>query len=167
MFQKRNIKILIWCIVGAFLIDQISKFLIVNTITPFEPPMNVIGTLLRFKLTYNPFGVFSISFGPNILYYILSLIGVIFLIYVGLTLNDRTSVVVFGLIIGGALGNMFDRLRLDYVIDFIDMGLGTMRWFTYNFADAFITVGALFLLVRELFFKKKKPSLTSQTTSRI
>jgi signal peptidase II len=146
------------------LIDQVSKFLIVSTITPFDPPMNVIGTLLRFKLTYNPFGVFSISFGPNILYYILSIVGVIFLIYVGLTLKDRTSVVVFGLIIGGALGNMFDRLRLDYVIDFIDMGLGNLRWFTYNCADAFITVGALFLLVRELFFKKRT-SPTSQTTS--
>jgi signal peptidase II len=164
MFQKKNTKILIWCVVGSFLIDQVSKFLIVNTMTPFDPPMNVVGTLLRFKLTYNPFGVFSISFGPNILYYILSIVGVIFLVYVGLTLKDRTSVVVFGLIIGGALGNMFDRLRLDYVIDFIDMGFGNLRWFTYNCADAFITVGALFLLVRELFFKKK-PSPTPQTTS--
>ena len=110
---------------------------------------------LRFKLTYNPYGVFSISFGPNILYYIFSIIGIIILAYIGLTLKDRTSVIVFGIIIGGALGNVFDRVRLDYVVDFIDMGIGNLRWFTYNLADAFITVGALFLIAKELAFKDK------------
>ena len=166
MISRKHSTTLVLCIFSAFLVDQISKLLIVNTITPFDPPMNVIGTLLRFKLTYNPFGVFSISFGPNILYYVLSIIGVVFLTIVGLSLKDRTSVVVFGIIIGGALGNIFDRVRLDYVIDFIDMGFGNLRWFTYNLADAFITVGAIFLLVRELFFRKKDASATSQATSR-
>lgn len=166
MISKKNSTVLVLCIVSAFLIDQISKILIVNTITPFDPPMNVIGTLLRFKLTYNPFGVFSISFGPSILYYILSIVGVVFLTIVGLSLKDKTSVVVFGVIIGGALGNIFDRIRLDYVIDFIDMGFGSLRWFTYNLADAFITVGAIFLLVRELFFRKKGEPATSQVASR-
>ena len=64
-------------------------------------------------------------------------------------------IIVFGFVIGGAVGNIIDRVRLAYVIDFIDMGLGNLRWFTYNLADAFITVGAVFLLVRELFFKQK------------
>jgi len=165
MISRKNVTILVVCIVGAFLVDQICKILIVNTLTPFDPPMNVIGTVLRFKLTYNPFGVFSISFGPSALYYILSIIGVVFLTIVGLSLKDRTSVVVFGVIIGGALGNIFDRVRLDYVIDFIDMGFGNLRWFTYNCADAFITVGAIFLLVRELFFRKKDRSATSRAVS--
>ena len=166
MISRKHSTTLVLCIFSAFLVDQISKLVIVNTITPFDPPMNVIGTLLRFKLTYNPFGVFSISFGPNILYYVLSIIGVVFLTIVGLSLKDRTSVVVFGIIIGGALGNIFDRVRLDYVIDFVDMGFGNLRWFTYNLADAFITVGAIFLLVREVFFRKKDPAATSQATSR-
>lgn len=156
MIFKKNINVFIIFIVGAFLIDQISKLLIVHLLTPFEPPLNVIGSFLRLKLTYNPYGVFSISFGPNILYYIFSIIGIIILSYIGLSLKDKTSVVVFGIIIGAALGNIFDRLRLDYVIDFVDMGIGNLRWFTYNLADAFITVGALFLLTRELFYKKKK-----------
>ncbi len=152
---KKNIKIFIIFVLGAFLIDQVSKLLIVNSLTPFEPPFNVIGSLLRFKLTYNPYGVFSLSFGPPVLYYISSIIGIIILTYVGLSLKDRISVIVFGIIIGGALGNIFDRVRLDYVIDFVDMGIGNLRWFTYNLADAFIVVGALFLLIRELLFKKK------------
>jgi signal peptidase II len=154
MVLKRNIKIFILVTLGAFLIDQVSKILIVNNLTPFEPPTKIIGTLLRFKLTYNPYGVFSISFGPNVLYYIFSVIGIILLIYFALSVRDKTSVVILSLIIGGAIGNIFDRIRLDYVIDFVDMGIGTLRWFTYNLADAFITIGAVFLLVRELFFKK-------------
>lgn len=161
MIFKRHIKLLVIFIIGTFLIDQISKILIVNFLTPFDPPVNVISSLLRFKLTYNPYGVFSISLGPNILYYVFSIIGIFILIYIGLSLKDKTSVVVFGIIIGGALGNIFDRLRLDYVIDFIDMGIGNLRWFTYNFADACITVGAIFLLIRGLFSKKKKDTETT------
>lgn len=161
MILKRNVKLFFVIIIVTLLIDQISKLLIVNFLTPFDPPANVIGSFLRFKLTYNPYGVFSISFGPNILYYIFSIIGIFILTYVGLSLKDRTGVIVFSIIIGGALGNIFDRVRLDYVIDFIDMGIGNLRWFTYNFADACITVGAIFLLSRELFCKKKKTSETS------
>ncbi|MEE8597144.1 MAG: signal peptidase II [bacterium] len=161
MIFKRHIKLLVIFIIGTFLIDQISKILIVNFLTPFDPPVNVISSLLRFKLTYNPYGVFSISLGPNILYYVFSIIGIFILIYIGLSLKDKTSVVVFGIIIGGALGNIFDRLRLDYVIDFIDMGIGNLRWFTYNFADACITIGAIFLLMRGLFSKKKKDTETT------
>jgi len=155
MLLKKNIKIFLIFVIGALLIDQVTKLLIVNFLTPFEPPYNVIGSLLRFKLTYNPYGVFSFSFGPPFLYYVFSIIGILVLTYVGLSLKDRTSVIVFGIIIGGALGNIFDRVRMSYVIDFIDMGIGNLRWFTYNFADAFITVGALFLLMRELLFKKE------------
>ncbi len=156
MILKKNIRIFLILIVGVLLIDQISKLLIVNFFSPFEPATNVIGSFLRLKLTYNPYGVFSISFGPNILYYIFSSIGILILTYIGLSLKDKTSVIVFGIIIGGAMGNIFDRIRLDYVIDFVDMGIGNLRWFTYNLADAFITAGALFLLVREVLFKKKK-----------
>jgi signal peptidase II len=74
--------------------------------------------------------------------------------YIALTIKDRAGVVVFGLLIGGAIGNLIDRVRFGYVIDFIDMGVGHLRWFTYNLADAFITVGAIFLLAREFFRKK-------------
>lgn len=154
MIRKKNIRPFLIFIIITILIDQITKILIVNFLTPFDSPIEVIGSLLRFKLTYNPYGVFGLAFGPDILYYILSLAGIIVLIYVGFTLQDKTGVVVFGFIVGGAIGNVVDRLRLNYVIDFIDMGIGNMRWFTYNFADAFITVGALFLLVRELFSRK-------------
>jgi signal peptidase II len=154
MIRKKNIRFFLTSIIIALLIDQISKLLIVNFLSPLDSPTEIIGSLLRLKLTYNPYGVFGIAFGPDILYYILSVVGIIVLIYVGLFLQEKIGVIVFGFIVGGAIGNVIDRLRLEYVIDFIDMGIGNVRWFTYNFADAFITVGAIFLLVRELFAKK-------------
>jgi len=116
--------------------------------------MNVIGTVLRFRLTYNPYGIFSLSFGPKYLYFIFSSIGLIVLTYVGLTMKEKINLIVFALIIAGALGNLVDRIRLNYVIDFIDMGINNHRWFTYNIADAFITLGAVYLIIRELFIRK-------------
>lgn len=155
MIQRKNIAFLIGCFFCALMIDQVSKLLIVHSMTPFQPPVNVIGTLVRFRLTYNPYGVFSISFGPPFLYYVLTALGIIVLTYVALTLKDRIGVIVFGFIIGGAIGNFVDRIRLHHVVDFIDMGIGSLRWFTYNAADAFITVGAVYLIIRELFTQKK------------
>jgi signal peptidase II len=155
MLQKKNISLLVFFTLFAFILDQITKLLAVNFLRPLEPATEIVGSVLRLKLTFNPFGVFGISFGSNELYYVFSLIGIIVLVYIALTLKDRAGVIVFGLLIGGAIGNVIDRMRFGYVIDFIDMGIGNIRWFTYNLADAFITVGAIFLLVREVFCKKK------------
>ncbi|UCG31164.1 MAG: signal peptidase II [candidate division WOR-3 bacterium] len=155
MVQKKSIRPILLCALFAFFVDQITKLFVVNYLRPLDPPTEIIGSVLRLKLTFNPYGVFGLSVGPTELNYALSIIGIIVLLYVGLTLKDRIGLIVFGLLIGGALGNAIDRLRFGYVIDFIDMGIGHLRWFTYNFADAFITVGAIFLLVREILFKKK------------
>ncbi len=154
MLQKRNIRLLISFVLFAFVLDQITKLLAVNFLRPLDPATKIVGSLLRLKLTFNPYGVFGISFGSSELYYVFSLIGIVVLVYIALTLKDRAGVIVFGLLIGGAIGNVIDRMRFGYVIDFIDMGLGNIRWFTYNLADAFITLGAIFLLVREVFYKK-------------
>ena len=135
-------------IVVAFLIDQISKLVIVSYLTPFEPPLNIIGSLLRFKLTYNPYGVFSISFGPNILYYIFSIVGLVVLTYIALTYKDKIGVIIFGFIVGGAIGNIVDRLRLGQVIDFVDVGIGeSWRWPVFNVADSCVTIGVLLLAI--------------------
>jgi signal peptidase II len=155
MILKRNIRLILFFVLLAFFLDQITKLLAVNYLRPLEPPTQVIGTILRLKLIFNPYGIFGISFGPTELNHVLSLIGIIVFIYIAFTLKDRISVAVFGLLIGGAIGNALDRMRFGYVIDFIDMGIGDLRWFTYNLADAFLTVGAIFLLAREVFFKKK------------
>jgi len=155
MVLRKNIKPVLLFVLLAFFLDQITKLLVVNYLRPLRPPTQILGSILRLKLTFNPYGIFGISFGPSELNHVFSLVGIIVLLYVAFTLKDRISLIVFGLLIGGALGNALDRVRFGYVIDFIDMGIGDLRWFTYNLADAFLTVGAIFLLAREIFFKKK------------
>lgn len=155
MVRQKSVRPILLFAFISFILDQLTKLYVVNYISPMDPPAEIIGSLLRLKLTFNPYGVFGLSIGPAALNYVLTIVGIIVLFYVGLTLKDRTGLIVFGLLIGGALGNVADRLRFGYVIDFIDMGIGNLRWFTYNLADAFITVGAVFLLVREILFKKK------------
>jgi signal peptidase II len=158
---KKNILLLACSIAVAVVLDQVTKIMVTNALTPFEPPREIIGSLLRFNLAYNPYGVFSLSYGHGILYYILTIAGVILFTYIGLSQTERLKAAIFGLIIGGALGNLLDRLRLGHVIDYIDMGLGNYRWFTYNVADAFITIGAIVLIAQELLFKKKDQSDTT------
>jgi signal peptidase II len=155
MILRRNVKPVLLFIFLAFFLDQLTKLFVVNYLKPLQSPTEIVGSILRLKLTFNPYGVFGISFGPSELNHVFSLVGIIVLLYVAFTLQDRTNLIVFGLLIGGAIGNALDRLRFGYVIDFIDMGIGDLRWFTYNLADAFLTVGVIFLLVREIFFKKK------------
>jgi signal peptidase II len=154
---KRNLRAFLLVVLLAVALDQISKFAVVGMLDPFDPPREIIGSLIRFKLAFNPYGVFSIQFGPPALYYILSLLGIIAFILIGLSQTRRLAVVVWGLIIGGAIGNFIDRVRMHYVVDFIDMGIGAHRWYVYNLADAFISVGVVFLLVQELFWKKPAP----------
>lgn len=155
MIFKKNIRTFVTFTIIAFLLDQISKLLIVHSLTPFDPPQEIIGSFLRFKLAYNPYGVFSLSFGPGILYYLLQIAGTVIFTYIALLQTKKFKVIIFSFIIGGAIGNLIDRLRLAYVIDFIDMGIGNLRWFTYNFADAFVTIGAIFLIIEEIFHKNK------------
>ncbi len=61
----------------------------------------------------------------------------------------------FSLIVGGALGNFYDRLTYYAVPDFIDLHFKNFHWFTFNLADIFITVGIIMLLVKELFINEK------------
>ena len=60
------------------------------------------------------------------------------------------------MILGGALGNVFDRLYYKAVPDFIDFHIGNFHWFIFNVADIFITIGILFMVIIELFNKNQK-----------
>ncbi len=153
--SKNIILFLIPAFIAIFL-DQITKILIVHYFTPFDPAHEVIGSLLRFKVAFNPYGVFSISFGPSYLYYVFHIIGIILFTYLGVTQNSKFRTILFGLIVGGAIGNIVDRVRLKYVVDFIDMGIGNLRWFTYNLADAFVTVSAVLLILNELLDRQNQ-----------
>ena len=67
--------------------------------------------------------------------------------------SDSAGKLIIALIIGGAVGNFFDRLTYFAVPDFIDFHIGTYHWFTFNVADIFISIGIVLMIVKEIFFK--------------
>jgi signal peptidase II len=110
----------------------------------------VLGNALRFSLTENPHGLFGMSYGPHWMHYALPLLVVVVVIYLGLRTPDRWFGIALGLVLGGgASNNLIDRVRLGSVVDFIDMGIGSTRWYTYNLADALAVAGVIMILAHE------------------
>ena len=70
--------------------------------------------------------------------------------------SDKYDKTIFSIIIGGALGNFYDRVFFNAVPDFIDLHFNNFHWFTFNFADIFITIGILLFLIKEIFIKNDK-----------
>tara|TARA_B100000686_G_scaffold75942_1_gene81885 strand:- start:3857 stop:4327 length:471 start_codon:yes stop_codon:yes gene_type:complete len=141
-----------------FFLDRITKMYLINL---QESGTNIdfyINSFLNFYLVWNTgvgFGLASMEVG--IYYHILTLIIVIInivLIYF-LIKSKGVYMYLFALIIGGSLGNLFDRMYYYAVPDFIDLHLGNFHWFIFNVADIFITVGIIGLIFTEFLNKKK------------
>lgn len=131
----------------AFLIDYLTKFWARNYLINYPEGLNLIGDYLRFYLVFNPYGIFSISFKIEELHYILPIIGIILFLFFGLKGKKKIYQFAYGLILGGAIGNVSERIIRGKVTDFIDMGIKDLRWPTYNLADLFIVVGILIILL--------------------
>jgi len=142
---------------GIFLtvlgLDQLSKYLASRFLSP-RSWVEVGGSVFRLTLVRNPAGVFGMVGGGKLLYLYLSFLAVgligFYLTKVKLPIY-RFSL---ALILGGALGNLADRIRFREVVDFLDFGLGPYRWPTFNLADSAITIGILLLLLAS--FRKGK-----------
>jgi signal peptidase II len=113
-------------------------------------PHEVIGDVVRFTLAYNPGAAFSFSLGEHSRWIFSSLafavILFLYLQYRRADANDESSALAIGLVVAGAGGNLLDRLRSPRgVVDFIDIGYGDIRFWTFNVADVAVTTGALLL----------------------
>jgi signal peptidase II len=117
-------------------------------------PHQVLGEVLRFTLAYNPGAAFSMSLGPYSRWifggFAVVALVVLWRLYrmtgAGARAGDRLRVLALGLAFGGAAGNLIDRIRsVAGVVDFIDIGVGDVRFWTFNLADSAVTVGALVL----------------------
>ena len=102
------------------------------------------------------FGLFS--FNEDFFYNILTIIIliIIFIIFIITIKSDGFKKYSLLMILGGALGNVFDRLYYKAVPDFIDFHIGNFHWFIFNVADIFITIGIIFMVIIELFNKDQK-----------
>ena len=154
----KNFYINLSLVILIFLIDRISKIYVIFLDNKFLGSEIFSSKFLNISLIWNEgiaFGFFS--FNENNLYNFLTLF-ILIIIFVILYMISKSS----GfkkhsllLILGGALGNVFDRIIYKAVPDFIDFHIGNFHWFIFNVADIFITVGVIFMIFLELTAKKQ------------
>jgi signal peptidase II len=140
-----------WALFGSLALaivvaDQLTKAWIVANVDPAQPT-HVVGDYLRLIVSHNNGALFGLFHGQAMLFALASL-GVMALIvgYHARTGGSLVMSVALGLLLGGAIGNVTDRLHYGYVVDFVDAGIGGLRWYTFNVADSAISL-ALVLLV--------------------
>src|SRR3954464_10825810 len=140
-----------WTIfLATVLVDVVSKKLAVSHLTPPYVPHSIVDDVVRFTLAYNPEGAVSFSLGPSSRWwFVLLSIGTLFVLaymYRATPRHDRVQIASIALICGGAVGNLLDRLRSARgVVDFIDIGVGSHRFWTFNLADLAVTLGTAML----------------------
>ncbi len=154
IFKKENFYFFL-IILFIFSLDRYSKIEILNNLSEYSLYLN---DYLNFDLTWNTgigFGLMS-SNSPLIYNLISTIIAltIIVLIIIGIKSN-KIDKITFSIIIGGALGNFYDRAIFKAVPDFIDIHYGNFHWFTFNVADIFISLGIISYVVRGLFTKEK------------
>ena len=151
LLKKKSIFLIFSIII--FFIDRITKSKILNN---FSDETFYINDYLNIDLIWNigiEFGFLSTD--PFLIYSLVSiLIGlvILFLIYV-MAISQKVEKLIYSIIIGGALGNFYDRLTYKAVPDFIDLHYNNFHWFTFNVADIFITFGIIFFVIRSFFVK--------------
>jgi signal peptidase II len=138
-------------VIGVFAVDRITKFLISITL-PLNSSKRVIGNFMRFTHIENPYGVWGVRVVPSSAFLILTVLACLILVYFLI----RTKNLSLALILGGALGNLTDRIGTGRVTDFLDFGIGTMRWPVFNIADSCITVGIILFIITSAKRKDKE-----------
>lgn len=135
---------------GIVVADQVTKAWLTNALLPGQS-VGVIGDLVRLVYSQNRGGLFGLFQGQAIVFAAMStvVIGAIVL-YHARAGHDPWLSVALGLLLGGALGNLFDRLIRGFVVDFVDAGVGDWRWYTFNVADAAISGAIVLLLILAL-----------------
>jgi signal peptidase II len=140
-----------WAVVGTILVaDVITKAVAEATLMPRFSARQVIGEWVQFRLVYNPGAAFGLYLGDFSRWIFMALtVGALFVLYrlyQGTREGDLPRVFALALVCAGAVGNLIDRVRSPKgVVDFIDVGIGDLRWPTFNVADMAVSVGAFLL----------------------
>ena len=145
-------------VLAIFIFDRVTKIYLINLQTSGIDVDFYLFPFLNFYLVFNTgIGFGLVSLESNIYYHILTVIISVINIVLIIFLIKAKGIYgyLLALIIGGSLGNLFDRIYYYAVPDFIDVHFGNFHWFIFNVADIFITVGIIGLIFTELFKKKE------------
>ena len=141
-----------------FFLDRITKNYILNLAEDQGIIDITINPLLNIILVWNSgIGFGLLQFDENIIYNLITvLIVIVNIIIIYLIFNsEKLHKILFSMILGGSLGNLYDRIYYNSVPDFIDLNYNGYHWFVFNVADIFISLGIIALIFLELFIKTK------------
>jgi len=156
-FFSKKFYIYLFFVFLIFISDRLSKIYIINESLKNFDNLILKSTYLNIRLIWNEGIAFGLlSFDDKALYHSLSLlILVIILVIIYMIIkSDGLKKFSLMLILGGALGNFYDRIAYGAVPDFIDFHVNGFHWFIFNIADIFISIGVFALIVLEIFDKK-------------
>lgn len=144
--MKDRVGVFATCAAAVVALDQITKA-IASTRLLMGHPVPVFGQAVRFTLVHNTGAAFGLFPGSRLPFVFISIvaIGVVLYLFFREHYRSLANRILLGCILGGAIGNLVDRVRLGWVIDFIDMGVGSLRWPVFNVADSAVTLGVIFL----------------------
>ncbi|MFA5093405.1 MAG: signal peptidase II [Candidatus Omnitrophota bacterium] len=136
-------------VASVIILDQVSKFL-ATSFLQLNTPLVLINNFFNLTLVYNRGAAFGLFQHQLLLFIAISILAIVIILF---NLKNKANSLIFklslSLILGGAVGNLIDRIRFGYVVDFLDFRV----WPVFNLADSFITIAAV-LLFWELIFTK-------------
>ena len=152
--KKENIFFFIF-VTLIFYLDRFTKQKILQK---YNDDIFYVNDYINFDLIWNTGIGFGLLSTNSLLVYnsVTLLIGIVilFLVYF-LAISEKVDKLIYSIIVGGALGNFYDRVIFNAVPDFIDLHYGNFHWFTFNLADIFITIGILIFIIKGNFVKNK------------
>jgi len=152
----------LWLVIVVFVVDQLSKHLVIANLALYEP----VSVMPSLNLTYAEnrgaaFSFLSSASGWQRWFFIALALGVSTVLFVWLSrlaASQRLQACALALILGGALGNLWDRMAYGYVIDFIDVYYAAWHFPVFNVADSAITIGAILLILDTLLESRSSAS---------
>ncbi len=158
-YLNKNFFINLFIILVIFFLDRISKFYVISQSEKNLSYDLFQSKFLNISLIWNEGIAFGLlSFEKDHFYNILTILILIVVILILFMIFRSEGLKKYSLImiLGGALGNLYDRIFFGAVPDFIDFHVGNFHWFIFNVSDIFITLGVIFLIILELNINKKK-----------
>ncbi|MEE2658337.1 MAG: signal peptidase II [Candidatus Latescibacterota bacterium] len=146
LLTLRSCRILLWAPL-VLVLDQWTKYIVVQHL-PRNMPQPVLGNYLRLTYIHNSGAAFGFDLGSGLVHTVVAIaaLGILGWVFISLRSSSRLQRTALAMVLGGALGNIVDRLRMGEVVDFVDVGVSAAwRWPVFNVADSFITVGVIVL----------------------
>ena len=144
--MTRRTAVFLGCAAVVVAMDQATKLVASERLGP-GASVSVLGDFIRLTLVHNTGAAFGLFPGSRVPFIVVSVlaIAVVLHLFFRETYRSVMNRILLGCILGGAIGNLIDRVRLGWVVDFIDIGFGTARWPVFNVADSAVTIGVILL----------------------